>query len=152
MLSSKQQKLKPEFLQTVIGLWLLWLIWTLLHTLIALHWLRPSITHLGFLTCHKSLMETLVLDSRPNTSHLAVIVAAFEHRFQRATTKRCPLKGPAQTWNTKLYSSVIQGKLNRQQNSWWTENNACQIYCAPKTQIFALLFYQFCLKNVAVLY
>lgn len=49
------------------------------------------------LTFHKSLTETLVDDSSPSAPHAAVMVAAFEHRFQRTTAIRCPVKGPAQT-------------------------------------------------------
>lgn len=48
------------------------------------------------LTFHKSLMETLIEDSSPSTSHLTVIVEAFEPLFHRTTAKRWPESGPAQ--------------------------------------------------------
>lgn len=55
-------------------------------------------------TFHKSLTEKVVEDSCPIAFHLAVIVAAFEHLFHKATTKRCPVSGPAQIWKQKLFS------------------------------------------------
>lgn len=61
-----------------------------------------SVIQVQFRTFHRSLTETLVLDSSPSTFHPAVMVAGLEHRFQSATTIRCPDKGPAHTWRTKL--------------------------------------------------
>lgn len=48
-------------------------------------------------------MDTLIFVSRPSTSHLAVIVAALEHRFHNATTRRCLDNGPAHTCLVKSH-------------------------------------------------
>lgn len=67
-----------------------------------------------FLTFHKSLMETLMVDSSPITSHPTVMVAALEHLFQRATTRRLPDKGPAQTWKAIRAENEIQKSFTEQ--------------------------------------
>lgn len=59
--------------------------------------LQMGLNRETLLTFHKSLTETMVEDSSPSAAQLTVIVAIFEHRFHRATTRRLPDNGPAQT-------------------------------------------------------